>query len=331
MIGMTAADYEAIREQTRKAKARELRKLERLQEEMKYSPNAENPAEHERLQELVALYCDKFPWITYANGGSRAHKAMGYLLEGHVAHVGGDQWLVKGHRCGLNSKQCTCKDHVRIDKAEGKLCAHRLAVMLRENWHGKRCLQLVELIEQLSEYEYIDLYMERDYAYHGEGERVAVAGYLLPGAMYPVHWLAWERFDVSLVQFQWAMEQTGYALVRLPEKLPDASHYYYRIAKGEGLPIIKQSYHFRGQTDAMIEREKARKISAVEFAVTLDEVTRNSALYFHFSQYEAQRIMAMKRAIDQYGIRAIEIDKLPDNVVSLVMMYIYGKDSKDNE
>lgn len=286
---------------------------------------ANSADECERIAELVSLYVEKWPWIVYTKGGSRAQKAGEYVLDGLVHHSGGDDWLVKGHRCSLERGFCDCEDRIRFDKTDGKLCAHRLAAMILANWHGKRCARLVELIEQLDGYDYIDLYVERDYAYHGHGERVAVAGYLLPGHQYPVHWMAGNRFEVTLVQFQWVMEQTGYALVRLPEKLGDASHYYYRIAKGEGLPIIRQSFHFRGTTEAMRNREAMRKISAIELAVTLDMITGNPAIVSNFSQYEARRIWQAKEAIDKYGLQAVKIDELPAYVVNLVMFYLREK------
>lgn len=326
MIGTsTQTDYEEIRARARQIKAREEAKLEAMLAQMPdYTAVGDPSQEQQRLSELADLYAEKWPWIVYAKGGSRAHKAIGLLLEGHVTHEAGDLYRVKGHRVNLKGKQCDCKDHVRFDKVDGKLCIHRLAVMLQQNWYGVRCQPLVTLIEQIDGYEYIDLWFERDYAYHGHGEVVRLVGYQLPRQKYPIRFMPHERVEVTLVQFKWAMDQTGYGMARLPEKIPNTFDYVYRIFRGEGLPIIKQSFHFRGRTDAMIQREKTRRITAIEWALMLGKLEA-LPVKVSFSPYEAKRIVEMRIAIDKHGIRAVDIEALPDHVVDMLYFYLAMK------
>lgn len=309
--------YAAIRERARKVRDRELAKVAALQGEIA----AQDPREKERLTELARLYDTKWPMITYSKGGSRSDRAVGFILEGNVVHVGGDNYRVNGSRCTLQAGNCECQDRAYRDTIDGKLCAHRLALMLKENWHGDRCYPLLDMLQLLAGHgEYVEILMERDYAYHGFGERAAVAGYKLPSQLEPVHFLPGDRYTVTLVQFQWAMREAGWGLLCLPEKLPDNSHYYYRVAPGDWMPIVHQSFYFRGMTEAMQLRERMRRFTLLELAATLKQITAGP-VQLTFSEYDAKRIVNTRIKMDREGLQWADLEALPETLQATLLAY----------
>ena len=158
------------------------------------------------LAELAAKYEDKWPEILYARGGSRAQKAMSFVVEGRIWSEGrdchgNDVWVVNGNRCSKEGKWCECQDRIRTDPTYGKLCAHRLAVALKTNWLGDKNPTLVDALAKLvfdhGDAGELTLIVDRCYDRHGDGERFALTGFV-DERNRQVKWPADRRIEASL-------------------------------------------------------------------------------------------------------------------------------------
>lgn len=246
------------------------------------------------LNELAAKYEQKWPEIHYAKGGSRARKAVEFVMDGRVISLGADQagndvWTVNGNRCSKAGKWCDCEDRIRTDATYGKLCSHRLAVALKTNWLGDRHPELLAwlmpLVDGRSE---LTLVIERDYEWHGDGQTAVVAGYRL--ADYKIQrLLPAERITVTLVQFQWVLAELGWSMADLPQKLPGWVDYLYPLRQGLGVACAKETFFHKGRTPQMEERERMRRWMLLDIAMHLREFLAGP-LNLDLPEWEAKRV-----------------------------------------
>ncbi len=281
------------------------------------------------LLELVEKYEAKWPEIHYAKGGSRARKAMEIVLNGGLYRVveadsyGNDLWQVGSHKCSKRGGWCDCRDEqAPTVPTFGKLCQHRLAVALKTNWQGDRHPELLAYLQPIIEQApgaFVDILIERDYDWHGEGNRARVAGYWHHGMSQHVRLIPLEVIQVTLPQFQWVMAQMGWALVDLPMKLAGFTDYYYRIAKGDGLPLEESIFWHKGQTWQMADRERMRRFQLRDIAMHLDAFVK-SPLYVDLSSYEAGRVMQLHDQIAVNQEQALEVwEALPTTVKQFIL------------
>jgi len=284
--------------------------LERTaQPEKKASP------EVQALVDLVSLYETKFPEICYTKGGSRARKAMDYVLRGDVIcagvdRYGNDVWLVAGQKCSKRGNWCDCKDvGAPTILNYGKLCFHRLAIALKTNWKGDKNPALLAYLQKITEDTrgaYVDILIERDYDYHGEGNRARVAGYWCHGMSQHERLVPQDVIAATLPQFQWAFGEMGWGLADLPMKLPGTTDYYYRIAKGSDLLLSESIFWHRGRTWRMEDRERMRRLQLVELAAHLEEWI-NAPISIPLNNYEARRITELRQRMKEESMQAAEV------------------------
>lgn len=282
------------------------------------------------LTELVERYEQKWPEIMYIKGGSRARKAMDYVLRGDLVatgsdHNGHDIWLVAGHQCSKKGGWCSCKDaSAPVLDGYGKLCCHRLAVALKTNWYGDKHPALLAYLQPICEAApgaYVDLLIERDYDYHGEGARARVAGYWHRGMHQHLRLTPAEVLSVTLPQFQWVMQELGWALVELPIKLPGDTDYYYRIAptNSDGLLLTESIFWRRGRTWRMSDREQMRRFQLVELAAHLKEWI-NAPITIKLNNYEAKRVTELRYRMSQESMQAAEVwAALPESLQNAIL------------
>lgn len=269
------------------------------------------PQRRAALTELAAKYEAKWPEIAYAKGGSRARKAVEMVLDGRVQSLGmdvhgNDLWVVNGNRCSKAGKWCECEDRIRTDPTYGKLCAHRLAVALKTNWLGDRHPELLEwLIPLVEDRDELTLLVERDYEWHGDGQTAVVAGYRL-GMGQPVRLLPSERMTVTLVQFQWALQELGWSMADLPQKLPGWIDYLYPLRRGEGVACARETFFHKGRTPQMAERERMRRWLLMDIATHLSEFL-SGPLNLSLPEWEAKRVARLVERMKEGEVVAQEV------------------------
>lgn len=291
---------------------------------------AQLPPEVQALTELVERYEQKWPEIMYVKGGSRARKAMDSVLRGDALPVGSDRhghdlWLVAGHQCSKKGGWCDCKDmQAPVFEGYGKLCSHRLAVALKTNWYGDRHPALLTYLQPILEAAtgpYVDLLLERDYDYHGEGARARVAGYWAHGMHQHARLAPAEVMAVTLPQFQWVMKELGWTLVELPFKLPGDTDYYYRIAPAtaDAAPLTESIFWHRGRTWRMSDRERMRRFQLIELAAHLEEWI-NAPITIKLNNYEAKRVTELRYRMSQESMRVAEVwAALPESLQNAIL------------
>lgn len=291
--------------------------------------------ERQALLDLVDLYERKWPEILYVKGGSRARKAMDYVLRGYVLATGSDRsgndlWLVAGHKCSKRGEWCECKDMAApVIKHYGKLCCHRLAVALKTNWYGDKHPALLEYLRTITgaaNGPFIDLLVERDYDYHHEGNRARVAGFWAHGMSRHQRLAPQDIIAVTLPQFQWTMGELGWSLIDLPMKLPGDTDYYYRIAQGNGLVLTEPVFWHRGRTWRMEDREQMRRLQLVDLAAHIEEWL-NAPLTISLNSYEAKRVTELRFRMKNESLQAAEVwAALPETVqMALIEEEIKGE------
>ncbi len=286
-------------------KAQNQRELEAIEAKIRKSAG-EQPADANTvaLNDLATKYEEKWPYIRYVKGGSRARKAVELVLDGRVLALGADEyghdlWLVNGNRCSKAGKWCECEDRIQPDVLFGKLCQHRLAVALKTNWLGDRHPQFLAWLQPLvADRDEFAILIERAYGWYGNGEGVEVAGYKVPGVYDLVRLLPAERMLVSVAQFQWALGELGWSLTDLPQKLPGYSDYLYHIRAGAGFEVTKEIFYHKGRTWLMEERERARRLMLLDIAAHLPEILAGP-LPVVLSEWEARRVMSMRDELQQ--------------------------------
>lgn len=287
------------------------------------SPDVTAPAlPSDGLADLVLRYEAKWPEIAYAKGGSRARKAMQYVLEGRLQslghdHAGHDLWIVNGNRCSKEGKWCECEDRIRTDATYGKLCAHRLAVALKTHWLGDKNPELIDALVALIDYERtrLDLLIERTYASHGDGERTALVGWIDDKGRRQT-WPPRLHVPFTLPQFQRALAAIGgWSLAELPEKLPGVQdHYRYPVARAVGIDLTPEIFYHKGRTDLMIERERSRKMLLADIAANLPAILAGP-LPLTLSDWEAKRVMQLRYEMQREAATASEVwSRLPEAV-----------------
>lgn len=269
------------------------------------------PQRRAALTELAAKYEAKWPEIHYAKGGSRARKAVEFVLDGRVQSLGADAkgndlWAVNGNRCSKAAGWCECEDRIRTDLTYGKLCAHRLAVALKTNWLGDRHPELLEWLLPLAEgRDELTLLVERDYEWHGDGQTTVIAGYRLDKRP-PVRLLPSERITVTLVQFQWVLQELGWSMVDLPQKLPGWIDYLYPLRRGEGIACARETFFHKGRTPQMEERERMRRWLLMDIAMHLAEFL-SGPLNLSLPEWEAKRVARLVQRMKDGEVAAQEV------------------------
>lgn len=279
------------------------------------------------LLALVEKYERKWPEIAYARGGSRARKAMQFVLEGRCQQAGTDDlgndiWIVNGNRCSKAGKWCECEDRIRTDATYGKLCAHRLAVALKTHWDGDRNDHLVTALATLLQYNArrLDLLVERTYAHHGDGERTVLVGWIDENRQRQT-WPHALHVPFTLPQFQAALQAIGgWGMVELPFNLGGVSgHYRYTIAANGALPPTPEIFYQKQRTGIAIERERSRKMLLSDIAANLPEVLAGP-LPITLSDWEAKRVTALRQEMQRQESTAQEVwSRLPE-VVRLAIL-----------
>ena len=279
------------------------------------------------LAELAAKYEDKWPEILYARGGSRAQKAMSFVVEGRIWSEGrdchgNDVWVVNGNRCSKEGKWCECQDRIRTDPTYGKLCAHRLAVALKTNWlgdkHPELSDKLAELIANHCDTDNLTLIVDRYYDRHGDGERFAVAGFV-DEQRRRHKWPADRRIEAGLPQFQSALAEVGWSLADLPVKLPGWSDYLYTIQPGPGLELTPEIFFHKGRTPQMDERERSRRMVLADIAANLPALLAGP-IQIHLSEWETRRVYELRQELMEQEATAVDVwSRLPSSLRAAII------------
>lgn len=279
------------------------------------------------LAELAAKYEEKWPEIMYAKGGSRAQKAMSFVVEGRIwsegfDYHGNDVWIVNGNRCSKAGKWCECQDRIRTDLTYGKLCAHRLAVALKTNWLGDKLPELsdklAELIANHGDGDNLTLIVDRYYDRHGDGERFAVAGFVDERRRHQ-KWPADRRIEASLPQFQSALAEVGWSLADLPVKLPGWSDYLYTIQPGPGLELTPEIFFHKGRTPQMGERERSRRMVLADIAANLPALLAGP-IQIHLSEWETKRVYELRQELMEQEATAVDVwSRLPSSLRAAII------------
>lgn len=286
------------------------------------------------LAELAARYEQKWPEILYAKGGSRAQRAMQFVVEGRISHegrdaYGNDVWVVNGHRCSREGKWCDCEDRVRTDAKYGKLCAHRLAVALKTNWMGGKNGQLLNLLCQLTTTgdrwtEGMTLIVERLYAHHGDGERSVVAGWL--NGRTPQRMPVTQRIEFTLPQMQHSLEQIGWSMAGLPVKLPGETDYLYTFEAGPGLELTPELFYWKGRTPQMEERARSRRMILTDIAANLPTVLAGE-IPIRLAEWEAKIVWNLRQQMLAEEITAAEVwSRLPGSLRAAIVEREVGEE-----
>lgn len=280
------------------------------------------PLPSAELADLVARYEAKWPEIAYAKGGSRARKAMQYVLEGRCQQAGTDDlgndiWIVNSNRCSKAGKWCECEDRIRTDLTYGKLCAHRLAIALKTHWMGDKNPDLINALVALLQYNArrLDLLVDRTYAHHGDGERTVLVGWIDENRQHQT-WPPALRVPFTLPQFQNALQAIGgWGLLELPFNLGgNAGNYRYTIAADGALPPTPEIFYQKQRTGIAIERERSRKMLLADIAANLPDVLAGP-LSITLSDWEAKRVMQLRHEMQRQQATAAEVwSRLPEPV-----------------
>lgn len=290
---------------TARLKAKSQAETLRLQAELHGDENVN------RLLELVEKYEAKWPGICYAKGGSRARKAMEYVLRGQVRLLytdrhGHDIWQVSSHQCSKRGLSCDCEDRIAAEPTYGKLCCHRLAVALKTNWQGDQNSTLLDLLRRFKDQSHVDLLIERDYEWHGDGQRAVIVGYQPAGEHEFTRLDRVVCVETTLPQFQWALQEVGLGLAELPEKLPGWSNYCYRLQPGEGIPVNEETFYHKGRTWVMEDRERSRQMILGDIAANLNEWI-NGRFPVKLSDYETKRVRQLRQEMIAQEKQAAEV------------------------
>ena len=278
------------------------------------------------LAELAAKYEEKWPEIRYAKGGSRAQKAMTFVVEGRIwqepnDRYGHDVWTVNGNRCSREGKWCECEDRIRTDIKYGKLCSHRLAVALKTNWLGDKHPALADalaaLIVEYGQAGQVTLIIDRQYGWREDGERFALAGGY--NGKRRDKWPANLRIEFNLPQLQTSLSAVGWSIAGLPEKLPNEQDYLYFIQEGEGLALTPEIFYFKSRTGQMIERERSRKMILGDIARNLPELLAGP-LQLNLSTWEAKRVLELRAEMQRQEATAGAVwSRLPAEVRAAIL------------
>ena len=286
------------------------------------------------LAELAAKYEDKWPEVLYARGGSRAQKAMSFVVEGRIWSEGrdchgNDVWVVNGNRCSKEGKWCECQDRIRTDPTYGKLCAHRLAVALKCNWLGDKNPTLVDALAKLvfdhGDAGEVTLDVDRCYDRHGDGERFTLAGFV-DERNRQVKWPADRRIEASLPQMQNALTAIGWSLADLPAKLPGWTDYLYTIQLGEnGLALTPEIFFHKGRTPQMEDRERSRRMVLADIAANLETILRGP-IPITLSPWETKRVYELRQELERQEAVAGEVwSRLPGSLRAAIVEH-YAKE-----
>ena len=98
---------------------------------------------------LAEKYADRWPQAKDA-----AEQAATYIDRCQVAQTTtgagpeGDRWIVANERCSHTGKgQCTCHEAALVVDQFGRLCSHRIAVMMAKSIYKANAVRLVSLIK----------------------------------------------------------------------------------------------------------------------------------------------------------------------------------------
>ena len=117
---------------------------------------------------LAQKYEDQFPAIIYkGSAASRATAAADIVEDGYVAKIERNLYRVKQYT--VSGKNCDCADRAAPSTKYGKLCKHRIAVMMTQSLAKKQSL-LHEFVKGLTG-DSIALYVSVSFREDGESEK----------------------------------------------------------------------------------------------------------------------------------------------------------------
>lgn len=146
----------------------------------------------DRLSEMAAKAAARWPGLRYrrpqADGyADRAEAAADLVRRGLVEFRGDlpisgcDDWQVSDHRASFRGQTCTCSDvGAPVDPKLGRLCKHRLAVMMAMRLRQDSDAMLAQIIQQAADRgtERVTLGTVRIYGDHGhDADTYTLASY----------------------------------------------------------------------------------------------------------------------------------------------------------
>lgn len=205
------------------------------------------------LDTLVNTLETRWPRLRYAKGGSRAASAAGMVRGGKVRRVGAGQYIAGTYLVDIPAQTCECEDQrAPIDATRGRLCKHMIAARFVESPAWREMTENPALLDVISQYinePWIEIVFEYEEGeshkeFMGIRTRSMLSFQRIPAA---------GRFNVTLPQLRWALEQLGWSVERLPEKGRWLEH-HWRIAPVQGIELTVDTWMRRGHTDRMRER-----------------------------------------------------------------------------
>lgn len=246
----------------------------------------------ETIDQIVRYWELRHPYLAYTKpkkDGSTSRPMMAGRCVLHGAYErlpedghGNDRWRVGHHVCSLRGNYCSCKDFAADTKLDGKLCYHRLTLLILKRYEGNRNPLLLDLVKDAADNHesFIELIMYREYSNtsrpvlgatlpgNPRGERAVLLGYRLPGqsrtTLRPDM-----AVDVTPAQLADVLDQVGWVLSAAPEKLPQFEYAYLLCPADEGVEgvaVTPEHFYEHGRTDAMDERDRVYTMLAEDLA-----------------------------------------------------------------
>jgi hypothetical protein len=255
---------------------------------------------------LADKYTDKWPASKDA-----AESAANYVDRCHVAPMAptadGDRWHVEEDYCSHTANTCTCREDAVIDPDFGRLCSHRIAVMMHKSLCKSNAGRLIALIKHFDdnagedENRRLVLYMDRYYATGAEDVKYlrycGRGGQMLRVDQY-------DQFLVDNAAMIAAARLTGYTLEMAPRK-DRQMRYSYILTPIDAAnpPANDATYHQEKEERRNRERSLARQFDAdlrknAKTAATAEDDERR--MYAMMMDDDAERRIAAEEPEECY-------------------------------
>lgn len=242
-----------------------------------------------RLAEMAAKAEAAWPGIRYADGGSRAQAAAELVLAELVTRRtplanGHDHWVVNGHHVSFAGNHCDCHDMAAPEDARtGRLCKHRLAVMMQMRLDAAQG----DLLEQVFRSASQRLALEVRVTYAGDvrAQVNRLAGWRADDG-------TWVRLERREEEIAFSHEELQAILARLGWRvLPAARVNLERHAGGRERWFLERAERADGRADGFQPGPRADRLYGWD-AGKASEVRRDAAVGMMFAEAVTEAAVA---------------------------------------
>lgn len=216
----------------------------------------------------------------YPRSEARADRAAGYIVSDQIEQIAdSDEYMIAGQIAGWSNRRCTCDDDAHTDPRLGRLCAHRIAVMIVRSPTWAQAGQIDPLVDLLATpgageividfyYDYtkpgqkhLDAWTAREIDGNGHAARQIAAGDYAPQAR-PL--VTWEQFSRA-IGATWGIKPDHQPMIA------SGAGFIYRwiLTRRDagGLEITYNKWRQKDTTEASRARHKAREDYVMELAL----------------------------------------------------------------